>query len=196
MRGRQRGGRAGARAVEGDRHHSRVCFLFFPLFLQQSWQWASASTAEASLTSTSTPGSMLQGGKSGRVVVEASQRKKKHAFSAIWARRKRPDHPDVPDRGDLLDNLRGRVEVDEALVQAHLEPVPGVGTCGHRGSGGKGARGAVGTQQPPAAPLFWYGCSAPPLRRYFPAAAAARGPTPLPAQAGGAHRCRRATCGW
>lgn len=32
------------------------------------------------------------------------------------------------DRGDLLDDLRGRVEVDEALVDAHLEVVPGLGT--------------------------------------------------------------------
>ena len=32
------------------------------------------------------------------------------------------------DGGDLLDDLRRRVQVDEALVDAHLEPVPGVGT--------------------------------------------------------------------
>ncbi len=31
------------------------------------------------------------------------------------------------DGGDLLDHLRRRVEVDDALVDAHLEPVPGVG---------------------------------------------------------------------
>ena len=29
------------------------------------------------------------------------------------------------DRGDLLDDLSGRVQVDEALVDAHLEAVPG-----------------------------------------------------------------------
>ena len=32
------------------------------------------------------------------------------------------------DGGDLLNDLRGRVEVDEALVDAHLEVVPGLGT--------------------------------------------------------------------
>jgi hypothetical protein len=32
------------------------------------------------------------------------------------------------DRGDLLDNLLGGVEIDDPLVDPHLEPVPGVGT--------------------------------------------------------------------
>ena len=32
------------------------------------------------------------------------------------------------DGGDLLDDVGGGVEVDEALVDAHLEPVPSVGT--------------------------------------------------------------------
>lgn len=32
------------------------------------------------------------------------------------------------DTHDLLDNLRGRVQVDEPLVDPHLEPVPGLGT--------------------------------------------------------------------
>jgi hypothetical protein len=32
------------------------------------------------------------------------------------------------DRGDLLDDLGRRGEVDEALVDAHLEAVPGLGT--------------------------------------------------------------------
>ena len=32
------------------------------------------------------------------------------------------------DAGDLLDDLTGSVEIDEALVDAHLEAVPGVGT--------------------------------------------------------------------
>ena len=32
------------------------------------------------------------------------------------------------DRGDLLDDLRRRVQVDDALVDAHLVAVPGVGT--------------------------------------------------------------------
>ena len=30
------------------------------------------------------------------------------------------------DRGDLLDDLSGRVQVDEALVDAHLEQIPGL----------------------------------------------------------------------
>jgi len=32
------------------------------------------------------------------------------------------------DRSDLLDNLAGGVEVDETLVDLHLESVPGLGT--------------------------------------------------------------------
>lgn len=36
------------------------------------------------------------------------------------------------DRSDLLDNLRGRVEVQDALVDAHLEAVPGVGSLSAR----------------------------------------------------------------
>jgi hypothetical protein len=32
------------------------------------------------------------------------------------------------DRGDLLDDLGGRSEVDEALVDAHLVAVPSLGT--------------------------------------------------------------------
>jgi len=31
------------------------------------------------------------------------------------------------DGGDLLDDLGGGVQVDDALVDAHLEPVPGLG---------------------------------------------------------------------
>lgn len=39
-----------------------------------------------------------------------------------------PPSPDArTDTHDLLDNLRGRVQVDEALVDAHLEAVPGLG---------------------------------------------------------------------
>ena len=33
------------------------------------------------------------------------------------------------DRGDLLHNIRGGVQVDQALVDAHLPAVPGVGAC-------------------------------------------------------------------
>ena len=36
------------------------------------------------------------------------------------------------DGCDLLHNLRGRVQVDEALVDAHLEAVPGGGTLAAR----------------------------------------------------------------
>ena len=32
------------------------------------------------------------------------------------------------DGGDLLHDLRGRVQVDHALVDPHLELVPGLGT--------------------------------------------------------------------
>lgn len=32
------------------------------------------------------------------------------------------------DRGDVLDNVSGSVEVDETLVDPHLESVPGLGT--------------------------------------------------------------------
>ena len=34
----------------------------------------------------------------------------------------------APDGGDLLDHVGGRVQVDEALVDAHLKTVPRVGT--------------------------------------------------------------------
>lgn len=33
------------------------------------------------------------------------------------------------DGGDLLDNLRGTVQVDHSLVHTQLKPIPGVGTC-------------------------------------------------------------------
>ena len=36
--------------------------------------------------------------------------------------------------GDLLDGRRGTVDVDDTLVNAHLEAVPGVGTIAARGS--------------------------------------------------------------
>lgn len=32
------------------------------------------------------------------------------------------------DGGDLLDNLRGTVQVDKTLVDPHLEAIPGLGT--------------------------------------------------------------------
>ena len=34
------------------------------------------------------------------------------------------------DRGDLLNNVGRGVQVDDALVDAHLEAVPGVRACG------------------------------------------------------------------
>ena len=37
------------------------------------------------------------------------------------------------DGGDLLDSLRGGVQIDDALVYAHLPAVPGVGTLTARG---------------------------------------------------------------
>lgn len=42
----------------------------------------------------------------------------------------------MKDTHDLLDNLRGRVEVDEALVHLELELVPGLGTLTARGLAG------------------------------------------------------------
>ena len=36
------------------------------------------------------------------------------------------------DGGDLLDDLGGRVEIDDALVDAHLETIPGLGTLSAR----------------------------------------------------------------
>ena len=40
------------------------------------------------------------------------------------------------DGGDLLDDLRRRVEIDETLVDAHLETIPRVGTLTARGLAG------------------------------------------------------------
>lgn len=57
------------------------------------------------------------------------------------------------DGGDLLDDLRGAVEVDETLVDLHLESVPGLGALTARGlAGGVGEHlggetdGALDTQ--------------------------------------------------
>ena len=43
------------------------------------------------------------------------------------------------DGSDLLDDLRGGVKVDDTLVDAHLEAVPGVGTLTARGLAGADA---------------------------------------------------------
>jgi len=48
------------------------------------------------------------------------------------------------DAGDLLHDLGGRVKVDHALVNAHLEPVPGVGTFTARGLAGGEPEGLGG----------------------------------------------------
>lgn len=48
------------------------------------------------------------------------------------------------DRGDLLDDLRGAVEVDETLVDLHLEHVPGLGAVTARGLAGGDAEGLGG----------------------------------------------------
>lgn len=45
---------------------------------------------------------------------------------------------------DLLDNLGGGVEVDEALVNAHFEAVPGLGTLTARGLAGSDLEGLGG----------------------------------------------------
>ena len=44
------------------------------------------------------------------------------------------------DAGDLLDDLTGGVQIDEALVDAHLEAVPGVGTLTTGGLAGGDAK--------------------------------------------------------
>ena len=57
------------------------------------------------------------------------------------------------DRGDLLDDLRWRVQIDDTLVQAHLEAIPSLGTLTARGltggdtqNLGRHADGALDTQ--------------------------------------------------
>lgn len=45
------------------------------------------------------------------------------------------------DAGDLLDNLRWAVKVNETLMDPHLEPVPGFGTLSARGLTGGDAQG-------------------------------------------------------
>lgn len=52
-------------------------------------------------------------------------------------------HPGLDrDRGDLTDHLGRRLEVDDALVDAHLEAVPGLRTLTARGTTGGDAQGA------------------------------------------------------
>merc|ERR1712141_769551 len=48
------------------------------------------------------------------------------------------------DGGDLLDDLGGRVQVDDALVDPHLEAIPGLGTLTARGLTGRDPQGLVG----------------------------------------------------
>ena len=45
------------------------------------------------------------------------------------------------DGSDLLDNLRRRVQVDQALVDAHLVAIPGLGTLTVRSLAGGDAQG-------------------------------------------------------
>ncbi len=44
------------------------------------------------------------------------------------------------DGGDLLGNLRGRAQVHNALVDAHLKAIPGLGTLTARGLAGGDAK--------------------------------------------------------
>merc|ERR1712188_126116 len=55
------------------------------------------------------------------------------------------------DGGDLLDSLGGGVEVDDTLVDAHLEAVPGVGTLTARGLARHDAQGLGGHADGPLA---------------------------------------------
>ena len=48
------------------------------------------------------------------------------------------------DAGDLLDDLTGSVQIDEPLVDTHLESVPGVGTLTTGGLTGGDAKDLVG----------------------------------------------------
>ena len=48
------------------------------------------------------------------------------------------------DAGDLLDDLRGGVQVDHPLVDPHLEPVPGLGALAARGLAGGDSEGLGG----------------------------------------------------
>lgn len=47
------------------------------------------------------------------------------------------------DAGDLLDNLRWTVKVNEALVNPHLESVPGLGTFTTRSLAGSDAQSLI-----------------------------------------------------
>lgn len=47
------------------------------------------------------------------------------------------------DAGDLLDDLRRTVKVDEALVNPHLESVPGLGALTTRSLAGCDAQGLI-----------------------------------------------------
>ena len=44
------------------------------------------------------------------------------------------------DGGDLLDNLGGTVQIDQPLVDSHLEAIPGLGTLSTRGLTGGDAQ--------------------------------------------------------
>lgn len=69
------------------------------------WNYASSM-----VTSTSTPGSML-------IDVYIHEHARYQRFNSIQR-----------DSYNLFDNVCGAAEVDEALVNTHLEAVPGVGS--------------------------------------------------------------------
>lgn len=48
------------------------------------------------------------------------------------------------DAGDLLDNLRWAVKVNEAFVDPHLKPIPGLGTLSTRSLTGGDAQSLKG----------------------------------------------------
>lgn len=52
------------------------------------------------------------------------------------------------DAGDLLDNLRRAVKVNEAFVDPHLKPIPGFGTLTTRSLTGGDAQSLKGGEKP------------------------------------------------
>lgn len=52
------------------------------------------------------------------------------------------------DAGDLLDNLRRAVKVNEAFVDPHLKPVPGLGTLSTRSLTGGDAQSLKRRKRP------------------------------------------------
>ncbi len=61
----------------------------------------------------------------------------------------------------LLHNLRGRAQIDEALVDAHLEAVPCLGTLTARGLAGGDAKELLGKRMSSTNMPWWEGARGP-----------------------------------